>query len=292
MPEMGNILKAVGIMFGGLFIWNLYSKWSGQSPEPMSFKDFSSAVLSLLSFLGSKGAKPSESTPAKPFRLPLSFKRGVYGGLVGGTIAGLIIGVGYYFAAATTDDPLPRSIILEIVPYAAIIGTVTGSMTLLFVYWFRHLVEGGFPSLIFNEVTAGAAAGFIFGPAVGALGGYWFGLRDDYAVSPNLLVWGAVTGPIFVVLGVLLYEFHGNPRNLKRALITSALITIIVGVLGIYVMNAYRVYDWLTKGKTEELAIKGGAVVGLAIGLILGIQIGLTLFLYRRLEVRQEAKEE
>jgi hypothetical protein len=204
----------------------------------------------------------------------------------------LIIGVGHYSHSVVTGAPFRWGDIPEIVTYAAIVGLITGGSTLLFVYWFRHLVEERqYSQMVFNEITGGAVAGIIGGLVVGLIGGYWFGTREAEPPSAGLLVWGAVTGPIFVVLGALLYEFHGNLRNLWRALILAAVIMIFMAPLGIYLLKEYGIYRYLFLGKTETQAIESGLVVGAAVGFILGLQIGLTLLLYRVFEVRRGARE-
>jgi hypothetical protein len=283
-PESRRILQAIGLVLGGLFIWNLISKWWGL--ESTSYKDFVTLVLALLSYPGWKSETVVEGKPARPFQLPLSFTSGVYGGLIGGTVAGMVIGVGYVLSV--TDSARGQAL-SEIVAYAALVGTVTGGVTLLFVYWSRHLAdEAGLPVLLFNEITGGTVGGILGGLALGALGGYWFGMRAADPVPPDLLVWGAVTGPIAIVLGALLYDFQGDWRKLRRACITAALITIAVGVLGIWLIYAYKVYDRLYAGTSVELAIKGGAIAGAVIGLILGLQVGVTLFSYQRLQIRSK----
>jgi hypothetical protein len=286
MPEVRRVLPTVSLLLGGLFLWNAVSRWWGQAPENMSYKDFLSLALSVLGYLGSRTAPSSESRPSRSFRLPPAFTSGVYGGLIGGTLAGIIIGVGYFMSQRITDLPVPWSVVLEIVPYAALVGTVTGGAALLFVYWFGHAAsEGGLPALVLNELTGGAVGGGLGGLAVGALGGYWFGMRHYYAPDPGLLIWGTVAGGVAVVLGALLYEFRGSVRNLWRALATALPITLVVGVLGIWFLLVSGLYGWIYRGHTTDLAIAAGAVVGFAMGLTLGFQIGLTLLLYRRLEI-------
>jgi hypothetical protein len=286
--EVRRLLPAISLLFAGLFLWNMLARWWGQTPETLSFKDFLTLALSLLSHLGSKAAPAAESRPARAFRLPAAFTSGVYGGLAGGTLAGLIIGIGYFVSQRTTDRPVPWSIVLEIVPYAAVVGTVTGGAALLFIYWFGHAAsEGGvgLPALVVNELTGGALGGAMGGLAVGALGGYWFGQRAYYAPDPALLIWATVVGGVAVVLGALLYEFRGNARNLRRAVAMAVPITLVVGALGIWLLLASGLYAWIYRGDTTDLAIRAGAAVGSGMGLTLGLQIGLTLLLYRRLEV-------
>ena len=88
------------------------------------------------------------------------------------------------------------SIILEIVLYASLfVGAMTAGTILYLVYRFRYEVEEkDYPSSIFNDLTAGAVGGVIAGILVGAIGGYWFGMRREDPPDPGLLVWGAVAG--------------------------------------------------------------------------------------------------
>lgn len=282
---MGKTLKAVLFLLALFYVLGWLAKLSGQaSPAltPAQFLPLIGLVIPLL-----------ESKKAKPFYLPPSFKKGVYGGLIGGFIAGVIIGVRYYLDSRSAGAALPLSVIPEIVLYSSLfVGAITGGATLYLIYWFRYLVdEKDYPSPAFNELTGGAIAGVVGGALAGAIGGYWFGMREDDPVSSGLLIWGAVAGPIFVVFGALRYDFHGNLRNLWRAFIVSVLAAVFLGVFGIFLVDKYKMDNFLRMGNTQELAIRGGVYLGAAVGLILGLQIGLALLLYRLMEVRQETKE-
>lgn len=282
---MGKTLKAVLFVLALFYVLMWIAKLSGQTSPALTLKEALPLIGVAIPLL--------ESEKAKPFYLPQSFKRGVYGGLIGGFVAGLIIGVGYYRAyPADAEAVLHWSAIPEITLYASLfVGAVTAGATLYLIYWFRYLVdEKDYPAFAFNELTGGAIAGAIGGALVGAIGGYWFGERPEEPVNSELLVWGAVAGPIFVVFGALRYDFHGNLRNLWRAFIVSALAAVILGVFGIFLGNK-EMGSFLEMGSTPELAIKGGVYLGVAVGLILGLQIGFALLLYRLMEVRQETKE-
>ena len=280
---MGKTLKAVLFVLALFYVLVWIAKLTGQAPQTLSLKEIFPLIGLAIPLL--------ESKKAKPFYLLPSFKRGVYGGLIGGFIAGLIIGVGYYIRYPTKD--LHWSVIPEIVLYASLfVGAMTAGTILYLVYRFRYEVEEkDYPSSIFNDLTAGAVGGVIAGILVGAIGGYWFGMRREDPPDPGLLVWGAVAGPIFVVFGALRYDFQGNLRNLWRAFIVSALATSILGVFGNFLVNEYKLDSFLRMGYRQELAIRGGAYLGAAVGLILGLQTGLALLLYRLMEVREETKE-
>jgi hypothetical protein len=282
---MGKTLKAVLFVLALFYVLVWIAKLSGQASPALTLKEALPLIGVAIPLL--------ESKKAAPFYLPPSFKRGVYGGLIGGFIAGLIIGVGHYLTYPTTGAALHWSSIPEIALYASLfVGAVTAGTTLYLIYWFRYLVdEKDYPAFAFNELTGGAIAGVIGGALVGAIGGYWFGTRPEEPVNSELLVWGAVAGPIFVVFGALRYEFQGNLRNLWRAFFVSVLAAIFLGVFGIFLVNRYDMSSFLLMGDTRELAIRGGAYLGSAVGLILGLQIGLALLLYRLMEVRQETKE-
>lgn len=282
---MGKTLKAVLFVLVLSYLLVLIATLSGLKPstlDPAKILPLIGLAIPLL-----------ESKKAKPFHLLPSFKRGVYGGLIGGFIAGVSIGVGYYLNYPTSAAaPLHWSIIPEIVLYASLfVGAIIAGATLYLVYRFRYEVEEkDYPSSIFNDLTGGAIAGIIGGALVGAIGGYWFGTRPEDPVESELLVWGAVAGPICVVFGALRYDFHGNLRNLWRAFFVSVLAAIVLGVFGVFLVDRYDMRSFLLMGATRELAIKGGAYLGAAVGLILGLQTGLALLLYRIMEVRQETE--
>ena len=282
---MGKTLKAVLLALGLASALMWVAKLSGQTPGGVGAKEMISLIVALLPLL--------ESRRAKPFSLPPSFTRGVYGGLIGGFVAGLIIAVRHYFVSQGTQYPAPWSAIPETVVYASLfVGGMIGGVTLYVIYWFRYLTdENDYPAIAFNELTGGAIAGVIVGVIAGAIGGYWFVDRPVSAVGSDLLVWGAAVGPIFVVFGALRYDFHGNLRNLWRAVIMSALAAICLGVFGVFLANKYDIQGLLQTGEDTEGAITAGVYVGIPVGLMLGLEIGLALLLYRLMEVRRETND-
>ena len=132
--------------------------------------------------------KEPKQDRTKPFRLPSSFEIAIFG-CIGGVIAGLIIGVIYYYTSTptptpgVTPTPTPKEylgwfIILEVVVYASLIGTTVSILSQLCILWFHRLVsERRYPALVFNEVSGGILGGVITGILFGALGGGYFGLR-------------------------------------------------------------------------------------------------------------------
>lgn len=168
----------------------------------------------------------------KPSQLPPSFEIAVYG-CIGGVIAGLIIGVIYYY---TSKEYLGWFIILEVVVYASLIGTTVSILSQLCILWFHRLVsERRYPALVFNEVSGGILGGVITGILFGAFGGGYFGLRETPPVNIELLVGGTVSGAIFLVFFVLLYNLHGRLRNFVRALFAAVFATLSVAMSGFFI---------------------------------------------------------
>jgi hypothetical protein len=78
----------------------IWPRLNGSKPETLS--ETLTACVAFMTFLikvipGEK-LRGHAAAPAQPFRLGPSFMSGWYGGIVGGAVAGLIIGPSYYFS--------------------------------------------------------------------------------------------------------------------------------------------------------------------------------------------------
>lgn len=225
------------------------------------------------------------SVVAKPVRVAPSFRSGLYGGLIGGGLSGLIIGVAYYFQS-TWENPVGPGIILIVFIYASIVGAIIGASSQFAIIWFRYLaVEKHYSALLFNEVGGGILGGALGGSLAGLLGAVLFGNREGEAVNIYLLLAGSIVGSIPVVVSVVFYEYQGRLRKVMRTLLSSLVVApfavglalLAIRVLGINLQSS----DWWG-------AIEQGLPLGLIVGFMLGLQIGLVLRVDRSWRVTSE----
>jgi hypothetical protein len=222
---------------------------------------------------------------AKSFRLAPSFKSGIYGGLIGGGLSGLIIGVAYYIQS-TPREALWLVDLLQVFIFASMVGAIIGASSQFAILWFRHLaVEKHYWGFFFNEVWGGGLGGLIGGTLAGLFAGYFFGTREQEAVEMSLLLWGSITGSILLVVSVVFYEYQGRLRNVIGTLLSSLVIApFLVGLasLAIWALGVdLETYDW--KGATGA-----GGLLGAIIGCMLGLEIGLVLRVDRLWKVASE----
>ena len=223
---------------------------------------------------------------AKSFRLAPSFKSGLYGGLIGGGLSGLIIGVAYYIQSISGEAPLGVGSIFETFVFASIVGALIGASSQFAILWFRHLaVEKHYWGFFFNEVWGGGLGGALGGTLAGLFAGYFFGTREQAAVDTYLLLWGSITGSILLVVSVVFYEYQGRLRNVIRTLLSSLLIApFLVGLasLAIWALGvSLETYGWMD-------ATRAGGLLGSIIGCMLGLEIGLVLIIDRSWKIASE----
>lgn len=300
MNTRRNLLLSVFVLSLGALIWSVLFKTKS---EPISFKDFVGLLPTVVSLLGAtqeqkpekatrRGKKrpsvdtkaPRPLTIAKPFRLGPSFESGLYGGLIGGAMAGLIVSMSYYLSGQGWQ------VMPYIFGYATLTGMFLGASTQLAILGFCYLAtEKQYPALVFNEVTGGILGGAIGGMFAGAVGGWLFGPRPEEFVNIGALVAGVVLGAVCIILGALLYDYEGRWRNTMRALLISAVISGIVATPGVIVLQSLDLYkSFFYYGTTVLQNAQGGTIIGLVAGIVLGLQIGLTLRIYRLWETASE----
>lgn len=300
MNTRRDLLLSVFVLSLGTLIWSVLFKTKS---EPTSFKDFVGLLGTVGSLLGvreeqkpEKATRRGKKTPsvdtktprpltiAKPFRLLPSFESGLYGGLIGGAMAGLILSISNYLSGQGWQ------IMPYIFGYATLTGIFLGASTQLAILGFCYLAtEKQYPALVFNEVTGGILGGAIGGMFAGAVGGWCFGSRPEDFVNIGLLVAGVGLGAVCIIFGTLLYDYEGRWRNTMRSLLISAVIAGIVAAPGVIVLQSLDLYRlFFDYGTTVLQNAQGGTIIGLVAGIVLGLQMGLTLRLYRLWETASE----
>ncbi len=285
MVSRSRVLFAVFLLSLCAFAWSLLFRSNGKT---ISFHEFVALIPITISLIGTaKERKRRQLRVHEPFRLAPSFDRGLYGGLAGGALAGLTIGLVWYF----TFRAMPRvdyTIVPRIFICAALLGTMLGAASQLSILWFRHRARVGSGStVVLNDFVGGILGCMTAGIPVGVLGSLLF-WRDPIPVveRSGLLVFGAVLCALCVVLGMLLYDFERDARKIIRAVLVSFVVVAIAATMGTALLAATQ--DPVTAllfGNAFE-GLLGGAIIGLIVGLMLGFQIGATIWLYRQWDSR------
>ena len=286
-----TVLTAVSVLLLVLALTSIGARFL--HPDlPVSMKDLALLLPVIVAFSRSH-RKPPRSR--NPFRLTLSFNAGLYGGLIGGSISGLLIGLPYYFQNrgyvhrinGHIADSIGWGIVPDSVLYSALIGLAVGAGTQYLICWFRYLVrENHFPVVLFNDISAGIAGGILAGIGVGAEGGWIFGARQIPAISDAVLICGSAAGPVFIVLGSLLYDYAGRWQSIARAVLCSTVVAYLATSFGVYMLQRYGIGGSWFNGADAKTAIKEGIVLGIVVGVMLGMQVGLSTLLYRLFEVQ------
>jgi len=238
-----------------------------------------------IGFILPAAGKASRLAPsaAKSSRLAPSFKSGLYGGLIGGGLSGLIIGVAYYLPS-TSWEALTG--IFQVFIFASLVGALIGAASQFVILWFRHLaVEKHYSGFLFNEVWGGGLGGVLGGSLAGLFAGYFFGTREQEAAEMSVLLWGSITGSILIVVSVVFYEYQGRLRNVLRTLVASVVIApFLVAIAGVVIRGLgvdLEQYGWMD-------ATRAGGLLGSIIGCMLGVEIGLVLIIDRSWKVASE----
>jgi hypothetical protein len=226
----------------------------------------------------------------KPFRLTSSFDSGFWGGLIGGAMAGLVVGWLYYLGGKDKGGEGPH-IILYIVLYGALTGTMIGACSQFAILAFRHLTsEKGWPALLFNELSGGVVGATFGATLAGALGGWIFGPRPGSFPDPMYLAPGVTVGAFFVAMGALFYDYEGRWRNILLAVGVLICITAMAVLVGTVVLQVYAfpIWDRFFAHVIPQDNLFGGALMGAILGIVMGCQVGGTILLYRLLKRLRE----
>jgi hypothetical protein len=220
--------------------------------------------------------------PPRTFRARLD--DGLFGGLTGGCLAGVIIGFAYHYAA----EP-PGASLLVIIPHiilaSAVTGVVLGVLAQLFSSWFAHLSsESGQSALVFNEFTGGLLGGLLTGGLMGAALGWYFGPRPEPLLAPIMLLAGAVPGTIVILSIMMAYD----ARKLSRAFARNVLVALVTGAVVAFAGLAAAevsglpgvIQNYFFYGDRGDHVL-GGAIFGLFAGAVLGAVLGVNLLLRR-----------
>jgi hypothetical protein len=277
-----ELLLAVFALLLLAVIWSIIFP----SGEMLSFRDFVGFIPAAVSLFGArretqKRQAEKEFDPGEPVVRPTrpnpSLDSGIYGGLLGGAVTGLMMVLAYTAAAGWYK-------LGEIFVFATLVGLVFGALVQMMIVWFRHLnTKRGLSRFLFNEVTGGLAGGGAAGLLLGGLGGWYFEL--DRTLTPNVTLFAIaiVVGAICIPLGALYYDYRGNWQNTSRVLTVSAAITALVFLIAIAISRSQVPEILLQTFRSDDVVaiVRMAALLGLCAGSVVGGQVGLILRLYR-----------
>lgn len=271
----------------GLFI--AAAAWSVLSPifslkDVIGFEAFVKLVIALISGLGLNRMMRQSARrrlAEKPFHLTPSFNSGLAGGFIGGALAGLFIGIGYYVQFSPSDKSLTLAVIPEIFFFGCVSGLFLGASIQFTISRFQHLAaENGYSAAAFNEISGGALGGAVAGIFLGLLAILLFsGLHDEF-VGIVPLATGTVFGVILVAAGALFYDYAGRWQNVAGAFLGSLLITVAAATAAVVALQLLDIESWLSATSIAR-QYQAGAILGVVIGAAAGLQVGLTLYWYR-----------
>jgi hypothetical protein len=217
------------------------------------------------------------------FDLLPSLRSGFNGGLIGGAIAGIIIGTSYWLITGAPVNVVPENTV-----YAVFVGTMTGLFAQLGIESFRYLARVSMHfGWFFNEPVGGMIAGLVGGIPVGAVGGYWFGTLDLPPINPILLVGGALLGSLFVSAVIVFYDSTESSGRVLFGRFRPYIILLATAALLIFSANRlFRLlgFDeaWFESWTNRLSAAEGGAQLGALIGALMGLQIGCAVYVSRQ----------
>ena len=272
----------------------LWPRVTGSKPDTLS--ETITACLTFVTFLSKaiprKKSRGHIAAQRQSFRLAPSFMSGWYGGIVGGAIAGIIIGPTYYSSLGNGNEESWKEFLPLVFGYAVLVGFFFGATSQLGAQFARYLAASSVvPGYLANEVTGGSLGGALGGAIAGAYGGWIFGYRPTPLINPVLLSFASVVGAFAVCGGALLYEYRGRLKDVARVFFYSLIPTLSAAIIGFYVLVARDIgFNYFSSSDDRIRNLVGGAYMGTVVGATLGIQVGCTLLFYRLTHKREDAQ--
>ncbi len=252
-----------------------------------------SALLAIrrASRIGRRAISPAD------LRLEPSFQSGVAGGLIGGTIAGILLVAIQYFWMSGESALLMRmefdswstitmQIFAPLVLAAAITGVFLGAAVQFGAQLARRIRQNAAANrLIFNEVIGATVAGTIGGLLPGAYIGSYFGALPLPPVSITVLALSCAVGVVGIVLGALLYDYAGGAGRMFRAVTVAGVVATLLWLPFVAVVGQEVIDHWFLTmsddGSDRTQYLIGGLLLGGSTGCFIGLQAGLTFLIYR-----------
>lgn len=221
----------------------------------------------------------------RPFKLPRSFNLGVFGGMLGGFVAGTIVLLKFmgsselrrYFLAPESDHLFP---FVMVIGGALAAAAVSASIQLGIARATQKRWRGN------PAITGGACGGALGAIPPGAFLGWYLGYVGIDRIQPLYLMVAATITVIAITVPVLLYGRHAYLLQTLRALAVST------AVAGFTALPLFAIPDKQTMnralsgdagtplGTLQHLV--GGAMMGAVLGALMGFQIGTTFWVVRK----------
>jgi len=204
-----------------------------------------------------------------------TFINGLFGGAIGGGMAGLI--AGWFYRQANSEVDLWRVLL------AGLFGVLVGAIETGFINWGMQRCSGFFNGSSYSKIL-GALTGGIPGGVVSAVtaGLLFMNLAGD-PVS-NQLLWVIAFSPTAIGLGILLQDLRQSWIKAGMIIIILAGILVLTVIVGERVLPDDRLLNSYFQDSTTSKQIMGLLMLGLVFGAVSGLQVGLTLFAYDRVK--------
>jgi len=216
------------------------------------------------------------------------FEAGLYGGLAGGTAAGVLIAIAYvgslgiHLPVFSQKEYSIFSISAAVIGYSSLSGALLGSLTEIGLTGASTRVAA-----IFGVVTArlfgSIAGGIVTGAIMGPVGGWYFGQKFGLPV-PNPAMVVLATGP--AVVGIILCIAVYRPVPVSGTLLGNAILSTvgsyIVFSLLLFAADSLGVISAIEGyfiGSTRGSLIEGGLWFGTFCGAVVGMAIGSSALL-------------
>ena len=224
-------------------------------------------------------------TPNRPFKLPRSFNLGVFGGMLGGFVAGTIVLL-QFMGSSEWHRYFPDPESGRLFPFVMVIGgalsaaAVSASIQLGIARATQKRWRGN------PAITGGACGGALGAIPPGAFLGWYLGYVGIDRIQPLYLMVAATITVIAITVPVLLYGRHTYLLQTLRALAVST------AVAGFTALPLFAIPDQQTMnralsgdagtplGTLQHLV--GGVVMGAVLGALMGFQIGTTFWVVRK----------
>lgn len=234
---------------------------------------------------------PNFATSNRKYELNLSLDSGIYGGLIGGSIAGVFIALYYYFSFLNDDsfdnNKQKFELFLNhstlVVPFCAVSGIVIGAVS---IFSMNYLQKLSLLNWKMNFIIGGILGTTLGALILGMLGAKFFASGELPLIEPPIiLVIATIFTSFSIAIGLLLYSYRGNFKYIFSVLLTLFVIILVLLLIMYFVFKIPEV-DNILKGLTGTdergfKVIKAGALFGIILGIAGGSLIPLTIIFYK-----------
>lgn len=297
---MGNLMALVGLVTT-VIPYSLVLAWSeltwpwiaiGATLPIISLCILLYGAQSVYSRLRGRYVRTAGGATTAWRHLATSGQKGILGGYLGASLGALLLSAVYLTGWDRSDGEF-NSIPLEITVATALTGALLGMLCLL---WARASV--GLRGLVISEnrsptrillgtICGGALAGLIAAPLITM----YFGRFARPAMTPDLLLPGAIVGTSIFIFSVVNFDFERLSARRIWASVKASWAALGIGVLAtalifgpLYQLGIVAVITDYLMGNADSMIVmaKGGAIYGFPVGIVLGIVIGAAVILTER----------